>query len=67
MSRDYREKTVNGWIADGKNFNFTPITVRMTSDNKGQSLSLSVEDKDILIRLGIPLESVSDIVKVVDK
>ncbi len=67
MSRDYREKTVNGWITDGKNLKFTPITVRMTSDNKGQSLSLSAEDKDILIQLGIPLESVRDIVKVVDK
>lgn len=67
--RDYREKLVNGWLTDGVHFMPIPIRIRMTSDDKGQSLSLTTEkDKnDTGIQIGIPLESVSEIIKVVDK
>lgn len=45
--RDYREKDVDGWIADITIKDLTKmarkckVTVRMTNDDKGQSLSLS--------------------------
>lgn len=67
--RDYREKLVNGWVTDGKHFGGIPVRVRMTSDDKGQSLSLTTEmnPKDRGIQIGIPLESVKDIIRVVDK
>ncbi len=67
--RDYREKLVNGWVTDGKHFGGIPVRVRMTSDEKGQSLSLTTEmnPKDMGIQIGIPLEVVRDIIKVVDK
>ncbi len=67
--RDYREKDVNGWIADitikdlKKMARGCKVFVRMTSDEKGQSLSLSAFN----IQIGIPLEAVRDIIKVVDK
>lgn len=64
-NRDYREKKVFGMICNVKEF--TPkireTIVRMTSDDKGQSLSLQCEDTMI----EIPLESVSDIIKVSEK
>ena len=67
--RDYREKLVNGWLTDGKHFVGIPVRVRMTSDDKGQSLSLTTEinPNDLGIQIGIPLETVRDIIKVVDK
>lgn len=66
--RDYREKLVNGWLTDGKHFGGIPVRVRMTSDDKGQSLSLSTEIGDNAdLQIGIPLEAVRDIIKVVDK
>lgn len=67
--RDYREKDVKGYIADitekklDKMARGCNVTVRMTSDEKGQSLSLSAFN----IQIGIPLEAVRDIVKVVEK
>ena len=67
--RDYREKDVNGWIADINIKDFSKMArgckvfVRMTSDDKGQSLSLSAFN----IQIGIPLEAVRDIIRVVDK
>lgn len=67
--RDYREKYVDGWIADitikdlNKMARKCKVTVRMTNDEKGQSLSLSAFN----IQIGIPLEAVADIVKVVEK
>lgn len=65
MKRDYREKTVKGMIADiTKPFPaFRDVTVRMTHDKAGQSLSLCCAN----IMIEIPLESVSDIVRVVEK
>lgn len=67
--RDYREKLVNGWITDGEQIGGIPVRVRMTSDNKGQSLSLTTEanPNDMGIQIGIPLEAVMDIIKVVPK
>ena len=67
--RDYREKLVNGWLTDGKNFGGIPVRVRMTSDDIGQSLSLTTEmgAKDLGIQIGIPLEAVKDIIRVVEK
>ena len=66
--RDYREKLVNGWLTDGKHFGGVPVRVRMTSDDKGQSLSLTTEiGDDADLQIGIPLEVVRDIIKVVDK
>lgn len=66
--RDYREKLVNGWLSDGKHFGGIPVRVRMTSDDKGQSLSLTTEiGDDADLQIGIPLEAVRDIIRVVDK
>lgn len=66
--RDYREKDIDGYICDitKKGLDMVKpckVTVRMTSDEKGQSLSLSAFN----IQIGIPLEAVRDIVKVVEK
>ena len=67
--RDYREKDVRGYIGDIAEKDFSKmarmcdVTVRMTSDERGQSLSLSAFN----IQIGIPLEAVADIVKVVEK
>ena len=67
--RDYREKLVNGWLTDGKHFGEIPVRVRMTNDDKGQSLSLTTEmnPRDLGIQIGIPLESVKEIIKITDK
>ena len=66
--RDYREKLVNGWLTDGKHFGDIPVRVRMTSDDKGQSLSLTTEiGDDADLQIGIPLEVVKDIIRVADK
>ena len=66
--RDYREKDVNGFL-----FIQSPeglpipapaaVTVRMTSDEKGKTLSLSAGP----VMIGIPLESVTDIIDVSKK
>ena len=67
--RDYREKLVNGWLTDGKDFGMIRVRIRMTNDEKGKSLSLTTEmnEKDMGIQIGIPPEAVRDIIKVVDK
>lgn len=64
--RDYREKVVQGMIGDiSKNVIPNPckVTVRMTSDKRGQSLSLSAYN----IMIGIPLETVRDIIRVSER
>ena len=67
MSRDYREKDVKGCIVDGSNLIPLPkkcdVTVRMTSDKVGQTLSLTAFN----IMISIPLESVREIIKVSEK
>lgn len=64
-SRDYREKTVDGVIFDVKRPvpKDCDVTVRMTSDRIGQSLSLQAANVMIMI----PLEAVRDIIKVSEK
>lgn len=64
--RDYREKDVMGFIGDTSKSLFPKpyeITVRMTSDENGQTLSLAGAN----ILIGIPLEEVADIIKVVER
>lgn len=65
MSRDYREKVVKGVIGDVRTMKINPcnVTVRMTSDKRGQSLSLSAFN----IMVEIPLESVTEIIKVSER
>lgn len=66
MKRDYREKEVVGFIGDLRKSLFPKscrVTVRMTSDNMGKTLSLSGAN----ILIGIPLEEVEDIIKVVER
>lgn len=63
MKRDYREKDVDGIIFDGLHIKPSRITVRMTSDKYGQSLSLTAWN----VQFQIPLDAVSDIIKVVEK
>ena len=64
MKRDYREKVVLGMIADAKTMkhNSCPVTVRMTNDKRGKSLSLSAFN----ILIAIPLESVQEIIKLTE-
>lgn len=64
MKRDYREKTVKGMIADVRTMMpvFVDVTVRMTSDKRGQSLSMSGAN----VMIEIPLEGVRNIIKVTD-
>ena len=67
--RDYREKTVEGMFTDIRhplslmNPCKAKVTVRMTSDKIGKSLSLSCGS----YMISIPLESVEDIIKVSEK
>ena len=64
MKRDYREKTIRGCIFDGSKPLLLPkmcdVTVRMTSDKIGQSLSLQAFN----VMIEIPLEQVRDIIRV---
>ncbi len=64
MKRDYREKTIKGCIFDGSKPLLLPkmcdVTVRMTSDKIGQSLSLQAFN----VMIEIPLEQVRDIIRV---
>lgn len=66
MSRDYREKEVEGVIGDIRAM-LAPkrckVTVRMTSDKKGKSLSLQAYN----ILIEIPLESVADIITLAER
>ena len=64
MNRDYRQKTINGWLSDGDRFGGIPVTVRMTHDDKGASLSLTAGDT---VQIGIPLEEVTDIIALVER
>ena len=64
MERDYREKTVEGIIFFEKgSMKRCDITVRMTSDKRGQTLSLQAFN----LMISIPLESVAEIIKVSGK
>jgi len=65
--REYKEKKVKGWVTDGKNMRMAAIDVRSTKDDRGESLSLSIEQDGFLIQLGIPMESVRDIIRLTNK
>ena len=62
--RDYRHKTINGWLTDGDRFRGISVTVRMTHDDNGTSLSLTAGDT---VQIGIPLEEVTDIIALVER
>lgn len=68
-NKDYREKDVKGilFIQDGHSlfgaYRPCKVTVRMTSDDIGQSLSIQTADTMIQI----PLEEVRDIIRVAEK
>lgn len=63
--RDYREKTIKGMICDVNSMmpHFGQVTVRMTSDKRGQSLSLACAN----VMIEISLEPVTDIIKVTER
>ena len=63
--RDYRTKDVTGLICDVNEMKPKKcmVTVQMTSDDIGQSLSLSAYN----ILIEIPLEAVTDIIKVSER
>ena len=63
--REYRKKEVTGFISDIRTpvMSSCNVTVRMTSDDIGQTLSLTGAN----ILIGIPLEEVADIIKVVER
>jgi len=63
MKKDYREKTIKGMFYDRGKLKLDNVTVRMTSDDIGQSLSLQTADTMI----EIPLEQVADIIKIAEK
>lgn len=58
----YRERDVIGLSINGRTLvgKRVPVTVRITADGVGKTLSLSTGENMILI----PLESVSDLIKV---
>ena len=66
MIKDYREKTIQGCIIDGSKPIPLPkrcdVTVRMTSDKTGKSLSIQAFNVMIMI----PLEKVTDIIRVAE-
>ena len=63
--RDYRRKQVRGLVMDVVKMQAVPcrVDVQMTSDHRGQTLSLSAAN----VLISIPLEKVTDIIKVVEK
>ena len=60
----YKEKDIKGILTDGKRFNPTNVTVRMTKDERGATLSLTADNK---IMIAVSLEDVKDIVKAVEE
>lgn len=63
--RDYREKEVKGILCEAEHMKYIPtnVTVRMTSDKLGQSLSLSAFN----VMIEIPLEEVEDIIVLAER
>ena len=59
-----RYKVVRGgFMINGRIYN-RPIAVRVTKDKHGESMSLSDDDNEIMLH--IPLESVRDMLQIVD-
>lgn len=68
MKRDYREKQVEGMVAVWNarripTFRKMPVTVRMTNDKVGKSLSLQTGN----VMIEIPLEQVTEIITLTEK
>ena len=67
MTKEYREKTIQGIIIDENKPMPVPkrcdVTVRMMSDKIGKSLSLQAYN----IMIMIPLEKVTDIIRVAER
>ena len=63
MKKRTEERDVAGLVSIPGNIAPMKITVRVTSDKLGESLSLAVDDVGLMMQ--IPLESVSDMVRVV--
>ena len=61
--RDYREKTVRGLYMNAISIKPSKITVRMTKDKRGASLSLQAD----ACMIQIPLEEVADIIQITPK
>ena len=69
--KDYRSRIVVGWIGGQdeekeEKINVTQcgVRLRVTSDEHGKSLSLTAEDDNVMIQIGIPLEPVRDIIRI---
>lgn len=68
MKRDYREKQVEGMVAIWNarripTFRKMPVTVRMTNDKVGKSLSLQAGN----VMIEIPLEQVTEIITLTER
>lgn len=68
MKRDYREKQVEGMVAIWNarripTFRKMPVTVRMTNDKVGKSLSLQAGN----VLIEIPLEQVTEIITLTER
>ena len=68
MKRDYREKQVEGMVAIWNarripTFRKMPVTVRMTNDKVGKSLSLQAWN----VMIEIPLEQVTEIITLTER
>lgn len=63
MSRDYREKTIKGLYSNAMGMTPSNVTVRMTNDKRGASLSLQAN----ACMIHIPLEAVKDIIQITPK
>ena len=64
--KDFRMKTVRGFVGDAtKSVIPKPCqaTVRLTSDKKGQTLSIQAYN----VIIGIPLEEVSEIIRISER
>ena len=58
----YKERKVRGMLSDGQDMKMADITLRVTVDRVGKSLSLTSEDDSIMLL--IPLEPVQDLVRI---
>lgn len=68
MKRDYREKQVEGMVAICNarripTLRKMPVTVRMTNDKVGKSLSLQAGN----VMIEIPLEQVTEIITLTER
>lgn len=65
LRKETRIKTVDGLIAVGGQLFKAKLDVRVTSDSKGQTMSIT--DNNLGAMFVIPIEAVSDMLKVVEE